>query len=71
MRPFRLPAGTFSKARKPSISEQLDALDFREARKELIRRAACARALRRGIVFGMELEDWRAAEAEIDARLNE
>jgi hypothetical protein len=71
MRPSRLPSNTFSKARKPSISEHFDGLDFGEARKELIRRAACARALRRGIVFGRELEDWRAAEAEIDARLKE
>ena len=60
-----------SKARKPSTPEQADVPDFSEARKELIRRAANARALRRGLAFGTGLEDWRAAEAEIDARLNE
>jgi hypothetical protein len=71
MCPSRLLSGAFAKARNPSIPQQLDVLDFREARKELIRRAACARALRRGLVFGAGREDWRAAEAEIDARLNE
>ena len=48
-----------------------DELDFKEARKELIRKAAYARATKRGVAFGAELEDWLVAEVEIDARLNE
>ena len=37
-----------------------------DARHELIARAAYFRAKRRGFVPGRELEDWLAAEAEID-----
>jgi hypothetical protein len=35
------------------------------------RKAAYARAAKRRITSGPELDDWVAAEAEIDARLNE
>jgi hypothetical protein len=47
-----------------------DALDFKEARNELIRNAAYSRAAKRGVTR-LELEDWLAAEAEVDSRLNE
>jgi Protein of unknown function (DUF2934) len=47
-----------------------DALDFSEAREELIRIAAYARAAKRGSTRP-HIDDWLAAEAEIDARLNE
>jgi hypothetical protein len=46
-------------------------LDFHAARAELIRVAAYYRAEKRGFVPGAELDDWLAAEAELDARLNE
>jgi Protein of unknown function (DUF2934) len=59
------------KTRKPPAPRSPDTLDFKEARKELIRNAASARAAKRGVRFGFDVEDWRAAEAEIDARLNE
>jgi hypothetical protein len=40
-----------------------------EERRTLIARAAYLRAERRGFVPGHELEDWAAAEAEVDAQL--
>lgn len=42
---------------------------FAEDRQALIREAAYYRAARRGLAAGKELEDWLAAEAEIDQRL--
>jgi hypothetical protein len=38
-------------------------------RASLIARAAYFRAERRGFEHGRELEDWLAAEAEVDAQL--
>jgi hypothetical protein len=40
-----------------------------QQRAALIARAAYFRALNRGFAPGSELEDWLAAEAEVDARL--
>lgn len=40
-----------------------------ESRTALIARAAYFRAERRGFVPGHEVDDWLAAEAEVDARL--
>jgi hypothetical protein len=40
-----------------------------EERRMLIARTAYLRAERRGFVPGHELEDWAAAEAEVDAQL--
>ena len=48
-----------------------DVPSFQEAREEMIRVAAYYRAEKRGFVPGMELSDWLAAEADIEARLNE
>jgi hypothetical protein len=42
-----------------------------EDRRRLIAEAAYFRAERRGFVRGCELEDWLAAEIEIDALLGE
>jgi hypothetical protein len=67
----RRPILHLPKTRKPPRHRGPETLDFNEARKELIRNAASAHAAKRGIAFGFELEDWLAAEAQIDARLNE
>lgn len=40
-----------------------------EARRNLISEAAYFRAVQRGFAPGSELDDWVAAEAEVDARL--
>ena len=40
-----------------------------QTRHELIAQAAYFRALRRGFEPGHELEDWQAAESEIDSAL--
>lgn len=40
-----------------------------ESRRQMIREAAYWRAERRGFSPGFELEDWLAAEAEVDALL--
>ncbi len=42
---------------------------FAEDRQALIREAAYYSAARRGFAPGRELEDWLAAEAEVDQRL--
>jgi len=42
-----------------------------EARRALIAETAYLRAERRGFAPGQETEDWLAAEAEVDALLNE
>jgi len=47
-----------------------DDLDFGEARKQLIWRAAYARAAKRGSLRP-QIDDWLAAEAQVDAKLNE
>lgn len=60
--PFAAPA---------SAPAPLDVLNFQEARQEMIRVAAYYRAEKRGFVPGMELDDWLAAEADVEARLNE
>lgn len=46
-------------------------IEFIAARLELIRIAAHRRAEKRGFAPGAESDDWLAAEAEIDARLQE
>jgi hypothetical protein len=58
------------KTRKPQQHRNPDALDFGEARTELIRIAAYSRAAKRGSTRP-EIDDWLAAEAQVDARLNE
>jgi hypothetical protein len=55
--------------RKPVPTRNPDALDFGEARKALIRKTAYSRAARYG--RRPQIDDWIAAEAEIDARLSE
>jgi hypothetical protein len=62
----RSPALPVTAPRRP-----LTGFDFREAREEMIRIAAYFIAEKRGFLAGAELDDWLAAEAEIDARLNE
>ncbi|MGH8202937.1 MAG: DUF2934 domain-containing protein [Steroidobacteraceae bacterium] len=52
------PAGA---AVRPTVSE--------DARRAMIAQAAYLRAERRGFAPGGEVEDWAAAEAEIDALL--
>ena len=41
-----------------------------QERRKLIMKAAYFRAMRRGFDSGHELEDWLAAEAEVDQRLD-
>jgi hypothetical protein len=53
--PFR-----FSRPAGPSL----------EKRRELISAAAYRRAQRRGFAAGKELDDWLAAEAEVDFELS-
>jgi hypothetical protein len=69
--PARRPVLHLPKSPKPPPHRDPDALDFKEAREELIPKAAYVRAAKRGVSFSAELEDWLAAEAKIDARLNE
>jgi hypothetical protein len=48
-----------------------DGFDLREAREEMIRIAAYYLAEKRSFAPGAELDDWLAAEAEIDERVIE
>jgi hypothetical protein len=41
-------------------------LDLSKSREALIREAAYARSARRGFTPGYELEDWLAAEQQVD-----
>jgi hypothetical protein len=68
--PSRRPVLHLPKTRRPPPHRSPDALDFKEARNELIRNAAYSRAAKRGVAR-LELEDWLAAEAEVDSRLSE
>ena len=47
----------------------LDAAVSDEERRRMISEAACFIAQRRGFDGGLELEDWLAAESEVNARL--
>lgn len=52
------------------LTSSLDVRPFSEdARRQLIAEAAYYRAAQRGFDPGGEVEDWLAAEAEVDARL--
>jgi hypothetical protein len=52
------------------LTSTLDVRPFDEdARRQLIAEAAYYHAARRGFEPGGEVEDWLAAEAEVDARL--
>jgi hypothetical protein len=53
----------------PGPSPMATALVGAEVRAQLIAEAAYYRAQRRGFVPGHELEDWLAAEAEVDTGL--
>lgn len=53
------------KAETESVRAEISA----EARRGMIAEAAYLRAERRGFVPGYELEDWIAAESEVDALL--
>jgi hypothetical protein len=72
---FRRAPRTSLRLQKPTVfpvrKQPASDLDFRAARIELIRVAAYYRAEKRRFIPGAELGDWLAAEAEIDARLNE
>jgi Protein of unknown function (DUF2934) len=58
------------KTQKALAPGSRDDLDFDEARKELIRNAAYASAAKRGSTRP-QIDDWVAAEAEIDRRLSQ
>lgn len=65
-----LPAGKPGRAKRPVITASSLRLEG-EDRQLLIAEAAYFRAERRGFQPGRELEDWLAAEIEIDALLGE
>jgi len=54
---------------KPRSLEAIALALFARPRRDLIAEAAYYRALRRGFGAGGAMEDWLAAEAEVDARL--
>jgi len=54
---------------KPHYSALAQELVSPEARHEMIAQAAYFRAQRRGFESGHELEDWLAAEIEVDTAL--
>jgi hypothetical protein len=61
----RTPGARKSPTESPSTRAQLTA----EARRALIAQNAYLRAERRGFVPGHEVEDWLAAEAEVEVLL--
>jgi hypothetical protein len=52
-----------------ACNDECHAFEMYEARNAMVREAAYLRAEARGFEPGHELEDWLAAEHEIDARL--
>jgi len=56
------PAGTETTAARPNFVDP-------QQRAALIARAAYFRAQHRGFAAGAEMDDWLAAEAEVDAEL--
>lgn len=59
------PAGTKPNSAATPGGQTIDPIQ----REEMIRKAAYLRAERRGFAVGQELEDWLAAEAEVDNSL--
>ena len=55
-------------AREPEVADQKATPRSEEERRELIAQAAYFRAQRRGFAPGRELDDWLAAESEIDGQ---
>lgn len=55
--------------RRYGSSSLLDNLNLSKSRDALIRDAAYARCARRGFTPGQELEDWLAAEQQVDEYL--
>jgi hypothetical protein len=64
------PAATSSADQPaPAVDDKDESEAARHTREEMIRAAAYHRAAQRGFAPGAELEDWLAAEAEVDAKL--
>jgi hypothetical protein len=68
MSPLNTNRGSLSPRQPwPATSSPLpDNLDLSKSREALIREAAYARSARRGLTPGYELEDWLAAEQQVD-----
>jgi hypothetical protein len=64
MRPTKRP-----KAARPRYSRLAQQLVSPETRREMIAQAAYFRAQRRGFEAGKEVQDWLAAEIEVDTAL--
>ena len=58
-----------ARTRKPAAATPARTKLTPEARQALIAQSAYLRAERRGFAPGQEMEDWLAAEAEVDALL--
>jgi hypothetical protein len=56
-------------AQPSSVASQAGVLAGPEIRHDIVAQAAYFRAQRRGFEPGQELDDWLAAEAEVDAML--
>jgi hypothetical protein len=74
--PVLLPPGAKVAATRPAAAPRASLSDAKlnlagEDRRRLIAEAAYFRAERRGFQPGQELEDWLAAEIEIDALLGD
>lgn len=65
--PRRRPAA--EKPGTPAAGSAARAAVSEDARRAMVAQAAYLRAERRGFVGGDEVEDWLAAEAEVDALL--
>jgi hypothetical protein len=63
----RRPAAPLKAAANPGASTPVKVSE--ETRRAMIAQAAYLRAERRGFASGGEVEDWLAAEAEVDALL--
>jgi hypothetical protein len=63
------PATPKSRTRKPKATASASRAPDTEDRHSSIARAAYFRSQNRGFLPGFELEDWLAAEAEVDRRL--
>jgi len=69
--PETSPARRRAPRRRAGPASDIDTRSFVDPRQRgaLIARAAYFRAMHRGFAPGNELEDWLAAEAEVDAEL--
>lgn len=69
MKPTKQAAKSPSR-RSASVAPAADAPAVPASRDAMVRELAYALYERRGCVYGHELEDWLAAEAQVDAELN-